>query len=142
MASEQKIEKQLEKKVDILLNDLEPEELKKLIQKLTEEYYSSYFSNKPVVNEVTFNNLNKLVENYSSKFDVEAYINYCFLLAVNVFLEKYVNKDITLKPFKVDLVKTESDVIVNRLEIVKQKRRELKELINNKNVPEKFNKVQ
>lgn len=142
MASEQKIEKQLEKKVDILLNDLEPEELKKLIQKLTEEYYSSYFSNKPVVNEVTFNNLNKLVENYSSKFDVEAYINYCFLLAVNVFLEKYVHKDITLKPFKVDLVKTESDVIVNRLEIVKQKRRELKELINNKNVPEKFNKVQ
>ena len=136
MASEQKIEKQLEKKVDILLNDLEPEELKKLIQKLTEEYYSSYFSNKAVVNEVTFNNLNKLVENYSSKFDVEAYINYCFLLAVNVFLEKYVNKDITLKPFKVDLVKTESDVIVNRLEIVKQKRRELKELINNKNVPE------
>ena len=142
MASEQKIEKQLEKKVDILLNDLEPEELKKLIQKLTEEYYSSYFSNKPVVNEVTFNNLNKLVENYSSKFDVEAYINYCFLLAVNGFLEKYVNEDITLKPFKVDLVKTESDVIVNRLEIVKQKRRELKELIDNKNVPEKFNKVQ
>ena len=136
MASEQKIEKQLEKKVDILLNDLEPEELKKLIQKLTEEYYSSYFSNKAVVNEVTFNNLNKLVENYSSKFDVEAYINYCFLLAVNGFLEKYVHKDITLKPFKVDLVKTESDVIVNRLEIVKQKRRELKELINNKNVPE------
>ena len=142
MASEQKIEKQLEKKVDILLNDLEPEELKKLIQKLTEEYYSSYFSNKPVVNEVTFNNLNKLVENYSSKFDVEAYINYCFLLAVNDFLEKHIHKDITLKPFKVDLVKTESDVIVNRLEIVKQKRRELKEVINNKNVPEKFNKVQ
>ncbi len=128
MASEKEIGRKIEKELDNILNDLEPNELEKLIQKLTEEYYFSYFSNNKSVNEASFKNLKKLAENYSSKFNVESYINYCLLLAVNGLLEKYVHNEIKLKPLQVDLIKEESDVQVNLLDKVKQKRRELKEL--------------
>ena len=136
MASEKEIEKELKKKLDNILNDLEPEELEQLIQKLTKEYYLSYFSNNAVVNEATFNNLEKLVNTYSAKFNVESYINYCLLLAVNSILVKYVHNDINLKPFDITLANNESEVVVNLFEKVKAKRKELKELSNNKDVPE------
>lgn len=138
MASEKEIGKKLEKELDNILNDLEPTELEKVIQKLTEEYYFSYFSKNKSVNEASFKNLKKLVETYSSKFNVESYINYCLLLAVNGLLEKYVHNEINLKPLKVDLANKESDVTVNLLEKIKEKRRELRELeeSNKKDVPE------
>ena len=136
MVSEKELKRKLEKELDNILNDLEPNELEKLIQKLTKEYYSSYFSNNKTVNESSFNNLKKLVETYSSKFNVEYYINYCLLLAVNSFLEKYVHNEIKLKPLKVDLINEESTVVVNLLDKVKQKRKELNDLANKGNVHE------
>ena len=132
MTSEKELGRKLEKELDNILKDLEPEELEKLIHKLTKEYYLSYFSNNMAVNKATFMNLKKLVNNYSSKFNVESYINYCLLLAVNSFLEKYVHNEIKLKPLKVDLINEESTVIVNLLDKVKQKRKELNDLANKK----------
>ena len=67
MASEKEIGRKIEKELDNILNDLEPNELEKLIQKLTEEYYFSYFSNNKSVNEASFKNLKKLGKYILSK---------------------------------------------------------------------------
>ena len=132
MLSEKKIENELNKKLDIILNDLEPDELKQVIQKLTNDYYLSYFNSDPIVNESIFNNLKKLISFYSGDFNVESYINYCLLLAVNSFLTNNVDNDIILKSFEVDLVNNKPKVPVNLMEKVKAKRKELY-VLRNKN---------
>ena len=103
-------EKELKKKLEKILQDLNPEDLTVLIKKLTKDYYLSFFSNNKEVNEASLNNLKQILKYYSADYNVTEYINYCFLLAVNGFLEKYVHNEIKLTPLKVFLTKKESEV--------------------------------
>ena len=128
MASKNEITKKLEQ----IIQELNPEELKHMIQKLTEDYYLGFFSNNKDVNEASLNNLKQIAKYYSADFNVNSYINYCFLLAVNRFLEKYVHNEIKLKAVEVDLVKKESnskeDTSIDTLEMIRQVDEELAEL--------------
>lgn len=121
-------EKELKKKLEKILQDLNPEDLTVLIKKLTEDYYLSFFSNNKEVNEASLNNLKQIIKYYSVDYNVTEYINYCFLLAVNGFLEKYVNNEIKLTPLKVELV----DLYVNNNkeaeDMAKIKAKKLKDL--------------
>ena len=128
-------EKELKKKLEQILQDLNPEDLTLLIKKFTEDYYLSFFSNNKEVNEASLNNLKQILKYYSKDYNITEYINYCFLLAVNGFLEKYVHNKIKLTPLKVDLVKNESnskeDITTDTLEMIKEVDEELAELYLN-----------
>ena len=128
-------EKELKKKLEQILQDLNPEDLTLLIKKFTEDYYLSFFSNNKEVNEASLNNLKQILKYYSKDYNITVYINYCFLLAVNGFLEKYVHNKIKLTPLKVDLVKNESnskeDITTDTLEMIKEVDEELAELYLN-----------
>ena len=117
-------EKELKKKLEKILQDLNPEDLTVLIKKLTEDYYLSFFSNNKEVNEASLNNLKQILKYYSADYNIAEYINYCFLLAVNGFLEKYVHNEIKLTPLKVFLTKKESEVnevySTDTLEMIKE----------------------
>lgn len=128
-------EKELKKKLEKILQDLNPEDLTVLIKKLTEDYYLSFFSNNKEVNEASLNNLKQILKYYSADYNIAEYINYCFLLAVNGFLEKYVHNEIKLTPLKVFLTKKESEVnedySTDTLEMIKEVDEELAELYLN-----------
>lgn len=128
-------EKELKKKLEKILQDLNPEDLTVLIKKLTEDYYLSFFSNNKEVNEASLNNLKQILKYYSAEYNIAEYINYCFLLAVNGFLEKYVHNEIKLTPLKVFLTKKESEVnevySTDTLEMIKEVDEELAELYLN-----------
>lgn len=121
-------EKDLEKKLEKIIQDLNPEELKQLIQKLTEDYYLSYFSNNVDVNEAVYFNLKRIAKQYSEDFNVKEYINYCLLLAVNKFLVKYVPNDVKLKAVEVDLVKKEVNTEVYSRYTPEEKLKKIEEL--------------
>lgn len=129
-------EKELKKKLEKILQDLNPEDLTVLIKKLTKDYYLSFFSNNKEVNEASLNNLKQILKYYSADYNVTEYINYCFLLAVNGFLEKYVHNEIKLTPLKVFLTKKESEVnevySTDTYQMIKEVDEELAELyVNN-----------
>lgn len=129
-------EKELKKKLEKILQDLNPEDLTVLIKKLTEDYYLSFFSNNKEVNEASLNNLKQILKYYSADYNIAEYINYCFLLAVNGFLEKYVHNEIKLTPLKVFLTKKESEVnevySTDTYQMIKEVDEELAELyVNN-----------
>ena len=119
------LKKDIEKNIEELTSDLSSEELVPMIKKLTKEYYISYFNGNAEGTKTIAELLNKLASNNSS-YNTECYINYCLLASINSLIAE--NMDSDLLAFEVALTKDISEVPVNLLEKVKQKRQELKEL--------------
>ena len=119
------LKKDIEKNIEELTSDLSSEELVPMIKKLTKEYYISYFNGNAEGTKTIAELLNKLASNNSS-YNTECYINYCLLASINSLIAE--NMDSDLLAFEVALTKDISEVTVNLLEKVKQKRQELKEL--------------
>ena len=99
-----------------------------MIQKLTKEYYISYFNGNAEGTKNIAELLTKLASNNSS-YNTECYINYCLLTSINSLIAE--NMDSDLLAFEVDSTKDISEVTVNLLDKVKEKRQELKELKEN-----------
>ena len=119
------LEKDIEKNIEELTSDLSSEELVPMINKLTKEYYISYFNGNAEGTKNIAELLNRLASNNDS-YNIKCYINYSLLTSINSLIAE--NMDSDLLAFEVDLTKDISEVTVNLLEKVKQKRQELKEL--------------
>ena len=119
------LEKDIEKNIEELTSDLSSEELVPMINKLTKEYYISYFNGNAEGTKTIAELLNRLASNNDS-YNIKCYINYSLLTSINSLITKDIDSD--LLAFDVDLTKDISEVTVNLLEKVKQKRQELKEL--------------
>ena len=122
------LKKNIEKNIEDLTSDLSSEELVPMIRKLTKEYYISYFNGNAEGTKNIAELLTKLASNNSS-YNTECYINYCLLTSINSLIAE--NMDSDLLAFEVDLTKDISEVTVNLLDKVKEKRQELKELKEN-----------
>ena len=119
------LKKDIEKNIEELTSDLSSEELVPMINKLTKEYYISYFNGNAEGTKNIAELLNRLATNNDS-YNIKCYINYSLLTSINSLIAE--NMDSDLLAFEVDLTKDISEVTVNLLEKVKQKRQELKEL--------------
>ena len=115
----------IEKNIEELTSNLTSEELVLMIKKLTKEYYISYFNGNAEGTKTIAELLNKLASNNDS-YNIKCYINYSLLTSINSLITE--DNDSDLLAFEVDLTKDISEVTVNLLEKVKQKRQELKEL--------------
>lgn len=118
----------IERNIEELTSGLSSEELVPMIKKLTEEYYISFFNGNTEGTKNIAGLLNKLASNNDS-YNVKCFINYCLLDSINSLIAE--DNDSGLLAFEVGLTEVKSEVVVNLLEKVKQKRQELKGLKEN-----------
>ena len=119
------LEKDIEKNIEELTSDLSSEELVLIINKLTKEYYISFFNGNIEGTKNIAELLNRLASNNDS-YNIKCYINYSLLASINGLISKDIDSD--LLAFEVDLNEVKPETVVNLLEKVKVKRQELKEL--------------
>jgi len=119
------LEKDIEKNIEELTSNLSSEELVLIINKLTKEYYISFFNGNTEGTKNIAELLNRLASNNDS-YNIKCYINYSLLASINGLISKDIDSD--LLAFEVDLNEVKPETVVNLLEKVKVKRQELKEL--------------
>ena len=99
----------VEKKIEKLTSDLSSEELVPIIQKLTTDYYISYFEGNPEKANNISELLNTLASNNDS-YNIKCYINYCLLASVNSLISKTNDAEL-LTPFEISLVEKKSELL-------------------------------
>ena len=116
-----------DKKLD-LIDGMAEADLKNYIRTISQAYYISYLNDE----ESNFNaaaSILEYIKKESKHNNTSNYINYCMLIAINSLLNKLMDKKMQLIiPDVVDITAADNIATVNRLEIVKAKRKELQEL--------------
>lgn len=111
------------------------DELKQYINQLTKKYYITFINNDDKSHNSIISQFYDITSMFESIYpNIESYINYCLLKSANDLIQKSFQRDFTLKYLNnVNIDKEISTVEINLLEKVKAKRKELKDLENNKN---------
>ena len=123
---------QLESMRKEVLSKFSKDELKHYINQLSKRYYASFMNNDGErhnsINSEFYDIISIFEDTYPS---IKSYINYCLLKSANDLLQNSFQRNFTLKCLSIDIDESEkSDVTINLLEKVKEKRKELKDLKN------------
>lgn len=120
------------------LNDIKKEvicnfkedELKVYISQLTNRYYSSFLNDDFASHNNVNTELKNVIDLCENRYpNIENYIMFSLLNSANNLFQKSFQRDISLKcPIDIDINADKSDVTINLLERVKEKRKELNNL--------------
>lgn len=113
-----------------IISKFSKDELKQYINQLARKYYVSFINN----DSDSYNSINNEIYDIISMFEdtypsIKIYINHCLLKSANDLLQNSFQRDLILKcPDSIDIDEEKSDVVIDLLERVKAKRKELNDL--------------
>lgn len=117
---------------ELLVRSLKKDELKQYINQLAKRYYVSFFNNDSESHNSISNEFYDIISMFEDTYpSIKNYINYSLLMSANELLQNSFQRDFDLRcPNPIDIDETKSDVVINLLEKVKAKRKELNDLKN------------
>lgn len=127
MASSNELKKKFNDKKFQMIDDLDDEELSNYIMSTCNDYYT-YYMNDDMAKFNAAASILEYIKTESKYNNIANYINYCMIVAINRLLNSLMDRKMDLMiPEAVD-IDTKSEVVVNLLERMKQKRKELNDL--------------
>lgn len=125
---------QLEKMRKEMISKFSKDELKQYINQLARRYYTSFINTDSESHNSIDNDFYSIISMFEDTYpNIKCYINQCLLKSANDLLQKSFQRNFTLQCFNdIDIDEEKSDVTINLLEKVKQKRKELNDLNNEK----------
>ena len=127
MASSNELKKKFNDKKFQMIDDLDDEELSNYIMSTCNDYYT-YYMNDDISKFNAAASILEYIKTESKYNNIANYINYCMIVAINRLLNSLMDRKMDLMiPEAVD-IDTKSEVVVNLLERMKQKRKELNDL--------------
>jgi len=122
----------LEVQKEAIVKNLDKDELKQYINQLAKRYYVTFINNNIESHNSINNDFNDIVSLFEDTYpNIKNYITYSLLKSANDLLQMSFPKNFILRcPNSIDIDEEKSYVIVNLLERVKAKRKELDDLKN------------
>lgn len=127
MASSNELKKKFNDKKFQMIDDLDDADLSKYLMSICNDYYT-YYINDDITKFNATASILEYIKNESKHNNIANYINYCMIVAINRLLNNLMDRKMDLiMPEEVE-IDNSSEVVVNLLERVKQKRKELNDL--------------
>lgn len=132
MATANDLKKRINDEKLEMIDAMDVDDLSNFIMSISHDYYI-YFMNEDISNFNAAASILNYIRKKSKHNNISNYINYCMLVAVNTLLNRLMDRKMDLIiPDVVDITATaDNEVIVNLLERVKAKRKELNDLTEN-----------
>ena len=127
MASINELKKRVNDKKFQIIDEMDEADLRNYIMSTCNDYYT-YYMNDDMTNFNAAASILEYIRNESKGNNISNYINYCMIVAINTLLNNLMNRKMDLIIPEAVEIDTTSEVVVNLLERVKQKRKELKNL--------------
>ena len=121
---------QLESMRKEVISKFSKDELKHYINQLSKRYYASFINNDGERHNSIKREFYDIISMFEDTYpSIKSYINHCLLKSANELLQNSFQRNLSLKCLSIDIDEIEkSEVTINLLDKVKEKRRELKDL--------------